>query len=491
MSIDRQNPATQASEVSESSRTFSLLLFFFALSFTFFAIQSGDVLMYLSFARDFLLKGQWPDHDPYLYSLPHAPLYIAHEYLSYLLFYSAWWLSGFAGLIVFKMLVLSAVFALVLTATPHANNRSPLWIGLWILAVIAASFRFIERSSLFSDLFCVWLAWELTRHSHVNRKLIVRISLLFLIWPQLHPGFPLGFAMLGLWVVWHCACTPDFRNRRLLWLLIPGAVVLINPLGLEGALYPFRFALNEALVLKRSNFEWFPAYHRLFRFTPEVMAFWLLSACALVLIARKKAWLSWRAILSYFCIVCASQAVRFLPWASFTLVLLIKPWAEFHFVRLPKRATAYVLASLLLIISGKNFIFGYNSSSGPRTPTLALDPRHFPIHTVEVLRAHPQGGRLYNSHDFGSYLIWTGHAPIFHHGFVTDMDFYAQDVVGVFESQARFLELARKYGWTMLLVEKYGNYQYFYNILSPLTQWKIVAEDEASYLIYDLSSYTP
>ena len=66
------------------------------------------------------------------------------------------------------------------------------------------------------------------------------------------------------------------------------------------------------------------------------------------------------------------------------------------------------------------------------------------------------------------------------------MDFYEHDAAGVFESQARFLELAAKYRWSMLLVDKHGSYPYFYKILSPLTNWKIVAEDEASYLIYDL-----
>ena len=51
--------------------------------------------------------------------------------------------------------------------------------------------------------------------------------------------------------------------------------------GLEGALYPVRFALNEARVFKHYNFEWFPAYSQAFRFTPEVLAFWTLAVSAL------------------------------------------------------------------------------------------------------------------------------------------------------------------------------------------------------------------
>ena len=38
----------------------------------------------------------------------------------------------------------------------------------------------------------------------------------------------------------------------------------------------------------------------------------------------------------------------------------------------------------------------------------------------------------------------------------------------------------------MLLIDKSSSYPYFYSILSPLPDWKIVAEDEAAYLIYHL-----
>ena len=103
---------------------------------------------------------------------------------------------------------------------------------------------------------------------------------------------------------------------------------------------------------------------------------------------------------------------------------------------------------------------------------------------MDFLQQKRIAGNLYNAHDFGAYLIWRGVLPVFHHGFVTDMGFYENEVMGVFKGQARFLELAAKYNWTMLLVEKYGAYRYFYQILGSLPQWKIVAEDEASYLIY-------
>lgn len=459
------------------------LLFLFALSFTYFAIQSGDVLMYLTIVRDYLIHWEWPATDPYLYSLPAAHLHIAHEYLSYFIFYGAWKLFGMAGLIFLKSGILALIFICVLRSGPRDKNSSTLWMSLWILAVLAASFRFIERTSLFSDLLTVLLVAWLIEARQITRHLITGLTLMFLFWVQVHPGFPIGLALVALWAIYQSWVDPKFEKRKLFWLLLPVAALTLNPIGIEGALYPIRFAFNEARVLKHHNFEWFPTYHPAFRFTPEVIAFWGLLLATFFLIMREKAWLTKRGIFSMFAAACGIQVVRFVPWVSFALLITLKPWAELKFrpkILLP------VLSILMAIISVKNFAFGYTGSSGPRTPYLSLDKNFFPIETLKFLRAHPIAGRVYNAHDFGSYLLWEGFRPIFHHGFVTDMDFYENDVVGIFKSQERFLEVAKKYGWTVLLVDKHGSYPYFYKILSPLPEWKIVSEDDASYLIYYL-----
>ncbi|MGZ3722409.1 MAG: hypothetical protein ACXVA9_05735, partial [Bdellovibrionales bacterium] len=467
--------------IFERPRWTTALLFLFALSFTFFAIQSGDALMYLTLVRDYLIHGEWPAFDPYLYSLPHAELHIAHEYLSYFIFYGFWSVLGFGGLILLKMIILGILFALTLRAGPREQNSSSLWIGLWLLAVLAASFRFIERTSLFSDLFSVLLIYWLVDAKQLTRSLLIRLTVLFLLWVQLHPGYPLGLAILAIWAGWNSYFNPDFRKANLPWLLLPVLCLLINPLVLDGALYPFRFAFNEALVLKHHNFEWFPTYHEAFRWTPEVIGYWSLLTATLFLLWREKAWLSLRGILALFVVLAGIQAVRFVPWTSFALLILIKPWAVF---KIRARYLVHFLTLVMVLAIFRNVIWGYTGSSGPRTPQIALDKNFFPVETVEFLRAHPLAGNLYNAHDFGSYLLWVKMAPIFHHGFVTDMDFYENDVAGLFQSQARFLELAKKYNWTKLLVDKHGSYPYFYKILSPLPEWKIVSEDDAAYLIY-------
>ena len=463
----------------------SIALFLFALSFGAFAIQSGDVMMYLALVRDFLASGKWfESKDPYLYSLDAARLVWQHEYLSYLYFNELHTILGPAGLIAAKLILLSFIFVLVLRAKPVEQNKNLLWMFLWTLAVLAGSFRFIERSSLFSDLFCVGLSAFLVDREKLEWRDVIALTLIFLFWVQLHPGYPLGVVLLLLWVTHRWLITKTISWKEGLISILPLAALILNPLGVEGALYPIQFAFNEARTLKLFNFEWMPSYHPSFRFAHEVLAFWILGSVALFFIIKEKLSLELRGWFAILALITATQTVRFIPWAVFASILLLKPWLSFKAKHLANSYVAATFSLVLIVIATKNLSFGYESSSGKRLAQWDWDPKFFPSKTLTFLKANRIPGRVYNTHDFGSILVWEGLYPIFHHGFVTDMSFYAGDVMGVFESQKRFLELARKYNWTMLLVEKYGAYAYFHKILSPLPEWKIVAEDDASYLIY-------
>lgn len=469
------------------SRILVVSLFLFAFSFTLFALQSGDAIMYLNLAKDFVLKPGWATNDSYVYSLSNPPLIWTHEYLSFLLFYGAYTLAGPAGLILLKSILWSAAFLLVLTAPPRDKNISKLFLLFWILAVLAASFRFIERSSLISDVALIALTVFLINRDRLIKWEILGLSLGFALWAQFHPGFPLGFAMLGLWATHRTFVKRTWTLKENLWLLGPVAAPIIHPDGFEAWIYPLRFGLTEAAIFKKYNYEWLPSYHVLFRFAPETIAYWVLVALSAFILIRNRPWRDLNGWLAVFFIAVGCSAVRFIPWTAFALIVVLKPYFELRSLRTDLGFKSRIaVAALLIAIAVKNLLYGYSSSSGERLPEFRLDPKFFPETSVSFLLSHPIPGRLYNAHDFGSYLIWRGYRPIFHHGFMTDMEFYENDVMGVFRSRARFQELAAKYNWTMLLVEKNANFTYFYNILKDLPEWKIVAQDEASFLIYKL-----
>jgi hypothetical protein len=336
---------------------------------------------------------------------------------------------------------------------------------------------------MFSDLFSVLTVSWLLREHRLTKGLLARLSLLFLLWIQLHPGFVVGFVFILFWAIWHLVKTPGFERRRLALLFILPLVMLLNPDTLTGLLYPFRFALQEAQTLKSHNFEWFPSYHRAFRFTPEMLSFWLLSFATGFFLLHHRALRSLNGVFALLAFSFILQAVRFVPFAAMTLLICVKPWARFHSIELRKVWLQAGFALLLLGLALKNFSVGYVSSSGQRLANFGLDPKFFPSRTLEILRQLPAPGQIYNSHDFGAYLIWLGFKPVFHHGFVTDMLFYRTEVIGALSSTKQFQEISSKYNWKVLLVDKYGGYRQIHRLLSPVPGWKIVAEDEAAYLI--------
>src|SRR5262245_42864024 len=123
-------------EVVAYNKALVFCLGFLAFSFTLFAIQSGDVVMYLALARDFVFSGDWKFTDPYIYPLNSPPLIWTHEYLSFVLFSWFYTFFGWSGLIWLKSVVWTAVFVLTLRSGPREINVSWVWIGLWLLAVL-------------------------------------------------------------------------------------------------------------------------------------------------------------------------------------------------------------------------------------------------------------------------------------------------------------------------------------------------------------------
>jgi hypothetical protein len=307
---------------------------------------------------------------------------------------------------------------------------------------------------------------------------------LFLLWAQLHPGYLLGLGILLGWILWNWTLHPEFRKRETAWLLLPFFAVVLNPEGWAGAVYPLRFALNEAETLKKFNLEWLPTYHPLFRFRPESLAYYMLSLLSLFVVYRDKLWKRQEGVFALLLIALGLKTVRFAPFSSLALILTLKPWLKLNIHPKFEKAFAWLALAAMIAASANNLMNGYRSTSGLRTPGFELDPTRFPLNTFEVLFHNPIQGRLYNSGSLSGYLIWKQHTPVFNHGFVTDMQFLEHEVAQALQSPEVFFELAKKYDWKMLLIDKGTEYHYFYQVLSPHPEWKIVAEDGASYLIY-------
>ncbi len=452
--------------------------------------------MYLSLGRLFAASGHFPATDPFLFSITGYHWNILHEWGNHLLWYGLFALGQWNALIIFKTLVILASAALPIAVVWRMKFRSPVVPFLILLAGYAASCRYIERASLFSELFTPLVLAILLLQSHRPSRLPLVLPAIFLVWANLHPGFHIGLILLVLWVLFNLK---DWRQSSV--RIVAGAALasvalcFINPKGAEGFFFPLRTVLSTGWEISRQyNNEWIPTLSPMFASMPEVKVFLLLAACtaALLIVARKsRPWFEGAVFL--FLLYLGLSAIRFMPTSAFSLsVLSACLLARSGFMSLdppekPLHTAARWLTpaafALCLIMALKIAIFGYTTFMGPRHLGLGADTSSKPAGAADFLDAIELKTPLFNQHDFGCYLAWrwNGARKIFYHGFVDDMRFYSNDYLAVNRSQADFDRIVNKYGIGAFMLRSYDitspRLPLLYNELLSRSEWHLVYLD--------------
>lgn len=260
-------PAKDGSDDHASRSRAEWLWFVGFLMLTFLVgcvqIEDPDIWWHLRTGQLIFERGEIPRTDWFTYSNPNSPWIDLHWGFQ-IIAAALWSLGGAVALVVFKSLLGTATFAIALLA---ARRGWPAWqsVACWLPSVLIYSGRNLVRPEMFTFLF---LAAELAIVFHARRR--PRLSWLLpaiqILWINMH-----GLFVLGL-VVWFCFLAGEImraiqawrrpaKKRRTshggrleeigtdpaqppwgLWLAVSGlmlAASLINPYGLEGALFPF------------------------------------------------------------------------------------------------------------------------------------------------------------------------------------------------------------------------------------------------------------
>jgi len=157
---------------------------------------------------------------------------------------------GWAGLVIFKTIVFLAAFCLVFAI---AVRKSNFWLAsvLSLPTIMILMARTILRPEMMSFLFIaisLYLLADLNEHPQSKR--IFWLIPVQLIWVNMHLFFIVGIALVGGFLIEKFI--KDYKNfrknqltKKLAFLLLALiAVSLINPNGLEGALYPVNIFNN-------------------------------------------------------------------------------------------------------------------------------------------------------------------------------------------------------------------------------------------------------
>jgi hypothetical protein len=283
-------------------------------------------------------------------------------------------------------------------------------------ASLTASIFWAPRPQMASYVLTALVLYVLYLRRHRGVDLLWALPLIMLVWANLHGGFVIGLLLIGGTFVGEAlehVLPLDERGRldgralRRLALvgLVSVVAVCVNPYGPLLFSVPYEIAGSPAAALIE---EWAP---------PDLHAasFWPFAAMLVMLVLgvgaspRRLGWSD--GLLSTGVTLLAISAGRNIS----TFAVVVTPVLTYHLhalleergwvVRPLKRATASIVALNALIIGvvAAVAVQGLFASFGDR---LARSERaELPVGAVDYLRENGVRGRLFNTYDWGGYLI--------------------------------------------------------------------------------------
>lgn len=407
-------------------------------------------------------SGALPRTDPFSTTMAGAP-WVTHEWASELLFYLVQRQWGYVGNTVLFGALAVVTFSLVwLTCRAWGVGQ----VGSTALMCIAFLISWANagvRPQSITLLFLAATALVLTRYLRRQSAPLWLLPPLCLLWVNLHGGYVIGLALIGL-TVFGELLKPLFREARapLGPLLVVGALAalatLVNPHGIEAWLYPFSYAGADNPSM-RSIIEWqSPNFHE---------SYFLSLAASLLLalvLGMHRAPLSltqtlWTLAFAFL----ALRSVRHVPLYAVIVMPLIGARLAHELPALRGTLATWRRPALLLTVWP--CLLAVVLALAPR----ALDqpggaqtgrepnPDGYPSGGVAYLAAHPPRGLLFNEYAWGGFLIY--HLYPQQRVFIDGRaDVYSVAVHDRYDEirrlKPRWRELLAEYGVTTLLVPR-------------------------------------
>jgi hypothetical protein len=381
-----------------------LTLWAFVLILVTNTAADPDLWGHLRFGLDMLASKSTHAVDRYSFTADRA--WINHEWLSELLMGIGYSGFGALGLNLLKLAVVATVggIALVVARQEHA---SPIARDVYVALMVVATYTRTQviRPQMFSVAICCAMLYLLREAGRGRSRAIWYVPILFAAWVNLHGGWIVGLAALGVWVMGDAW---QRRSRRsTLTLAAVAALVLLatllNPFGLG----LWRFVAETVRLDRPDITDWKP----LLQLPPAILV--VESILPLVAIAALVSGHAWRRVPSRDIAVLVLLSVAtfrvgrvdaFLQAAI--AIFLATPIIAFLnridlSARLFRRASAPV-GAMALIVATYVAVTGFSSVrvievGGPWIPDRAA---------AAFLRENSPGARVLTWFDWGEYALW-------------------------------------------------------------------------------------
>jgi hypothetical protein len=362
--------------------------------------NDGDTWWHLTTGEWILAHGAIPRADPYSYSIPGAP-WTAHEWLSEIFLALAFRAAGWSG--VALLTAAAAASAALVLGLRLARDLSggalgvvlALGVGLWLPTLLA------RPHVLVLPLAALWTAALLAARDRGAPPPLM-LALLMTAWSNMHGGFIFGLALIAPFAAEAVVAAP--RGARIssacgwaLFACAAAAAALVNPLGFEALLFPFRLLSLEHL--SRIN-EWAPQDFA----RPNPMEVALIALIGFAL-ARRMAAPPIRVVLIAALVAMALAHTRHAQLLGLVApMLLARPIAQAigaavpDEVRLVERVALAASLAAALVFAALRISTPIERTDGPGAPISALAAVPAELRKQPVLNGYRFGGHLIFAH---------------------------------------------------------------------------------------------
>ncbi len=315
---------------------------------------------------------------------------LTHEWLAQVVLYGLFAAAGAPGLVLFKALLLAALCGL--TGLIAARRSGNFYAG--VAAAFATSMVAVEFASDRPALISFLMVAIFVAIFEFRRPLWL-LPPLALLWANCHGGFFLGWVVAGAYSAE--AAIQHFRKRPIedaarIWKVsaLTIAITFLNPNGFHVLDTLFRYQksyLTSTLIEWRSPYLWGPPY------SFDIL---LYGATAVLLYSWRKVRVSDWLLFAAFA-AASLAAYRNILLIGFLGPILIAAWFPRRF-RQPRWIGFAAIPALLAllaagIVQGKSF-------------QLRAALWEYPTGAADFLRAHSISQPMFNTYEYGGYLIW-------------------------------------------------------------------------------------
>jgi hypothetical protein len=377
--------------------------------------QDPDFWWHLRIGRWMVENGRLPSTDIFTFTVPNH-VWTDHEYLTEILIWLVYSTAGLAVLCVAFGLITWAGFWLIYRQVRH-QPFVIVGVGLAIGALAGEPIWGPRAQMITFALSCLELYWLQGYMSGRSRSLRF-FPLVMVLWANLHGGWVIGFAWLGVALVSEAIAWAMDRSNpahrmhvRFLAIIIAISAVAVAATPHFLSLYPYPFQTQGSVAQQKLIVEWFsPDFHEIHVRPFEVMMFLVIAGFAL----RRPS--LYQFLLTMLALGLALQSVRNLVlFVAAATPVMINTYSEFWkaFARdrkwsftIPPRPLFAATTALALIVIAFVAVVRIGTSINSAAQD-KLTAENYPVKAADWLAANPQvGTRMFNQYGWGGYFVY-------------------------------------------------------------------------------------